>query len=69
MNMLGLKGKPSTKNYMFGDDERMYIKQSALDAKARNSSLTIPNRGLDFVSESGLYKLVITSICSTTPTR
>ncbi len=68
MNMLGLKGKPSTKNYMF-DDERMHIKQSALKAKAYGISLSIPNRGLNFISESSLYKLVITSVCSTTPTR
>jgi prophage antirepressor-like protein len=69
MNMLSLKGKPSTKNYMFGEDDRMCIKQSAPEAKAYFVSLSIPNRGLNLISESGLYKLVLTSACSATPTR
>ncbi|MGE4421905.1 MAG: Bro-N domain-containing protein [Pseudodesulfovibrio sp.] len=61
MKMLGLKCSPSSRNYMFGEDERMYIKQSALKAKAYGISLSIPNRGLNFISESGFYKLVMQS--------
>jgi prophage antirepressor-like protein len=59
MKMLGLKGRPSNYNYVFDGTEKMHLLFS--QAKRNVVPLSIPNRGLSMISESGLYKLVMQS--------
>lgn len=52
--------KPNTATRMLGSDEKQWVAKSEI-SNVQPMYISIPNRGLTVVSESGLYKLIMRS--------